>query len=163
MWKILFLSVSWCILLRYEDNFSLKKCSKESVEEKVAENIKENWNSKFVLKFNDIRLQKLRFFQKSQFFTCITTMKIFLPQLHQWNFSAVVARWPYNLKVHGSSPVDTTIFSFLCTEKGFLVSQLDVIQKQKWTDGMNADKNSFLELPSNPMEHFFKVPLSSKV
>ena len=90
-------------------------------------------------------------------------MKIFLPQLHQWNFSAVVARWPYNLKVLGSSPADTTIFSFLCTEKGFLVSQLDVIQKQKWTDGMNTDKKSLLELPSNPMEHFFKMPLSSKV
>ena len=75
----------------------------------------------------------------------------------------MVARWPYNLKVLGSSPADTTIFSFLCTEKGFLVSQLDVIQKQNLTDGMNADKKSFLELPSNPMEHFSKVPLSSKV
>ena len=158
-----FFSVSWCILLRYEDRFSLKKCSGESVEEKVAGNVKENWNSKFVLKFNDIRLQKLRFFQKSQFFPCIMTLQYFLPHLHQWNFSAVVARWPYNLKVLGSSPADTTIFSFLCTEKGFLVSQLDVIQKQKWTDGMNADEKSFLELPSNPMEHFFKVPLSSKV
>ena len=81
-------------------------------------------------------------------------MKIFLPQLHQWNFSAVVARWPSNLKVLGSSPAETTIFSILCTEKGILVSQLDVIQKQKWTDEMNADTKSFLELPSNPMEHF---------
>ena len=136
-----FFSQSADALLRYEDHFSLKKCSRESVEEKVAGNVKENWNSKFVLKFNDIRLQKLRFFQKSQFFTCIMTLKIFLPRLHQWNFSAVVARWPYNLKVLGSSPADTTIFSFLCTEKGFLVSQLDVIQKQKWTDEMNTDKN----------------------
>ena len=39
----IFFSVSWCILLRYEDNFSLKKCSGESVEEKVAGNVKENW------------------------------------------------------------------------------------------------------------------------
>ena len=63
-----FFSQSADALLRYEDNFSLKKCSGESVEEKVAGNVKENWNSKFVLKFNDIRLQKMRFFQKSQFF-----------------------------------------------------------------------------------------------
>ena len=159
----MFFSQSADASLRYEDHFSLKKCSGESVEEKVAGNVKENWNSKFVLKFNDIRLQKLRFSQKSQFFTCIMTLKIFLPQLHQWNFSAVGAHWPCNLKVLGSSPADTTIFSLLCTEKGFLVSQLDVIQKQKWIDGMNADKKSFLELPSNPMEHFFKVHLSSKV
>ena len=60
------------------------------------------------------------------------------------------------LKVPGSSPTDTTIFSILCTEKGFFVSQLDVIQKQKLTDEMNADKKSFIELPSNPMEHFFR-------
>ena len=78
-----FFSQSADALLRYEDHFSLKKCSGESVEEKVAGNVKENWNSKFVLKFNDIRLQKLRFFQKSQFSTCIMTLKIFLPQLHQ--------------------------------------------------------------------------------
>ena len=91
------------------------------------------------------------------------SFKFFLPHLHQENFSAVVARWPSNLKVPGSSPAETTIFSILCTEKGFLVSQLDVIQKQKLTDEMNADKKSFLELPSNPMEHFFKVPQSSKV
>ena len=107
-----FFSQSADALLRYEDHFSLKKCSGESVEEKVVGNVKENWNSKFVLKFNDIWLQKLRFFQKSQFFTCIMTLIIFLPQLHQWNFSAVVARWPYNLKVLGSSPADTTIFFF---------------------------------------------------
>ena len=163
MWKMHFFSVSWCILLRYEDRFSLKKCSGESVEEKVVGNVREIWNSKFVLKFNDIQLRKLKFFRKSQFFTCIITRKFFWPHLHQWNFSAVVARWLSNLKVLGSSPAETTIFSILCTEKGFLVSQLDVIQKQKWTDGMNADKKSFLELPSNPMEHFFKVPLLSKV
>ena len=78
-----FFSQSADALLRYEDHFSLKKCSGESVEEKVAGNVKENWNSKFALKFNDIRLQKLRFFQKSQFFTCIMTLKKFLPQLHQ--------------------------------------------------------------------------------
>ena len=78
-----FFSQSADALLRYEDHFSLKKCSGESVEEKVAGNVKENWNSKFVLKFNDIRLQKLRFLQKSQFFTFIMTWKIFLPQLHQ--------------------------------------------------------------------------------
>ena len=57
-----FFSQSADALLRYEDHFSLKKCSGESVVEKVAGNVKENWNSKFVLKFNDIRLQKLRFF-----------------------------------------------------------------------------------------------------
>ena len=83
VWKMHFFSQSADALLRYEDHFSLKKCSGESVEEKVAGNVKENWNSKFVLKFNDIRLQKLRFFQKSQFFTCIMTLKNFLPQLHQ--------------------------------------------------------------------------------
>ena len=126
-----FFSQSADALLRYEDHFSLKKCSGESVEEKVAGNVKENWNSKFVLKFNDIRLQKLRFFKKSQFFTCIMTLQIFLPQLHQLNFCAVVARWPYNLKVLGSNPGKTTIFSILCSEKGFLLSQLDIIQKQK--------------------------------
>ena len=64
-----FFSQSADALLRYEDHFSFKKCSGESVEEKVVGNVKENWNSKFVLKFNDIRLQKLRFFKKSQFFT----------------------------------------------------------------------------------------------
>ena len=54
-------------LLRYEDHFSLKKCSRESVEEKVAGNIIEIWKSKFVSKFNDIQIQKLKFSQKSQF------------------------------------------------------------------------------------------------
>ena len=158
MWKIFFFSVSWCILLRYEDCFSLKKCSGESVEEKVVGNIKEIWKSKSVSKFNDIQLQKLKFSQKSQFFTCIMTLQFFLPHPHQWNFSAVVARWHSNLKVLGSSPAETTISAILCTEKGFLISQLDVIQIQKWTDEMNADKKSFLELPSSPMEHFLKVP-----
>ena len=96
-------------MLRYEDRFSLKKCSGESVEEKVAGNVKEIWNSKFVLK-NDIQLQELNLFQKSPFFTCITTLQFFLPHLHQCNFSVVVARWPSHLKVLGSSLAETTIF-----------------------------------------------------
>ena len=36
-----FFSQSADALLRYEDHFSLKKCSGESVEEKVAGNVKE--------------------------------------------------------------------------------------------------------------------------
>ena len=56
-----FFSQSADALLRYEDHFSFKKCSGESVEEKVAGNIKEIWKSKFVSKFNDIQLQKLKF------------------------------------------------------------------------------------------------------
>ena len=77
-----FFSQSADALLRYEDHFSFKKCSGESVEEKNVGNVKEIWNSKFVLKFNDIQLQKLKFSQKSQFFTCIMTLKFFLPHPH---------------------------------------------------------------------------------
>ena len=131
----------------------IRKRKLEKVE-KVAGNVKEIWKSNFVLKFNDIQLEKLKFFQKSNFFIWIITLQFFLPHLHPWNFSAVVARWPFNLTVPSSSPTETTIFSISCTKKGFLVFQLDVIKKQKWADEMNADNKSFLELSSSPMEHF---------
>ena len=62
-----FFSQSADALLRYEDHFSLKKCSGESVKEKVVGNVKKIRNSKFILKFDDIRPQKLRFYQFSVF------------------------------------------------------------------------------------------------
>ena len=45
----------------------IRKRKLEKVE-KVAGNVKEIWNSKFFLKFNDIGLQKLQILKKDQFF-----------------------------------------------------------------------------------------------
>ena len=84
-----FFSQSADALLRYEDHFSLKKCSGESVEEKVAGNVKENWNSKFVLKFNDNRLQKLTFSKNLIFLLVLWLSKFFFPS----SINKILVQW----------------------------------------------------------------------
>ena len=81
--------------------------------EKVVGNFKKIKNSFFVLKNHDIQKLKLRLFENTQFFTWIMTLEFFLPNLHQWNFSVVVAHLPSISEFPGSRPGETTFyFSF---------------------------------------------------
>ena len=142
-------------MLRYEDRFSLKECSGESVEEKVVGNVKENFGIQNLFwNLMTSSCKNWNFPKNLSFSLALWIWNFFFPYIHQENFSAVVARLLSIPGFPSSRPAETT-FSFLSfTKKWFLVSQLDVVRFEK----LRCPKKHFDEyikkMQTNTLEHF---------